>query len=61
LARAEMTRLVSALIISAVGLAVLAVAGPALAKLFSAAVWLVLAVGFVVCAIRVVWAATRWW
>jgi hypothetical protein len=43
------------------GVAALAVAGPALIKVLSAAVWLVLAIGLVACVIRLVWAATRRW
>lgn len=56
-----MTKLVSVLVLVVFGLVVLAVASPALARLASALVPLVLVVGVVVAVLRLVWSATRRW
>ncbi len=54
-----MNKLVSTLIIMVVGLATLAAAGPALARVVAALVPLVLVVGVVVAVLRLVWFYTR--
>lgn len=56
-----MNGLVRAIALAVVGLVVLSAASPALARLFGAAVPLVLVVGVVVAVLRMVWAATRRW
>ncbi|HEY7829535.1 MAG TPA: hypothetical protein VIC06_03100 [Solirubrobacteraceae bacterium] len=56
-----MNKLIQALLLVLVGLAVLAAATPALTKLAHAAVPLIVTAGVVVAALRVVWAATRRW
>ena len=54
-----MNKLISTLVIVVVGLAALAAAGPALAKLTAALVPLVLIAGVVAAVLRVVWFYTR--
>ena len=56
-----MNNLISALVVLVAGLAALAVAGPALARLAGALVPLVLVVGIVAAVLRLVWAHTRRW
>ncbi|HTZ86655.1 MAG TPA: hypothetical protein VMB05_08305 [Solirubrobacteraceae bacterium] len=56
-----MNKLVAALTLAVVGLTILATVGPTLTKVISALVWLVVAIGLVVCLVRVVWTATRRW
>ena len=56
-----MTKLLSTLAIMILGLAALAVASPALARLTSALVPLVLVVGVVAAVLRLVWFHTRRW
>jgi hypothetical protein len=56
-----MNKLISALVFMVVGLAALAVASPALARLTSALVPLVLVIGIVVALLRLVWWYTRKW
>lgn len=41
--------------------AALAITGPILTKFISAAVWPIVAIGLVVCLVRIVFAATRRW
>jgi hypothetical protein len=54
-------KLIGTVVLVGVGLVVLSVASPTLNELISSAVWLVVAVGLIVCVIRLVWAATRRW
>lgn len=54
-----MNKLIQAALLTAVGLAVLAVASPALIKLAGALVPLVVVVGIVVAVLRAVWFYTR--
>jgi hypothetical protein len=56
-----MNKFVTTLALGVVGLTILAAIGPTLTKVISALVWLVVAVGLVVCLVRVVWTATRRW
>lgn len=56
-----MNRLVSLVAFGVVGLAALAVASPALARLISALVPLVLVAGIVAVVLRLVWSYTRKW
>jgi hypothetical protein len=56
-----MTKLISTLAIVVIGLVALAAVGPALAKLVTALVPLVLVVGIVAAALRLVWAYTKRW
>jgi hypothetical protein len=54
-----MTKLISTLAIIVVGLVALSAVGPALARLVSALVPLILVVGIVVAVLRLVWWYTR--
>jgi hypothetical protein len=54
-----MTKLVSTLLVVVVGLVTLAAAGPALAKLASSLVPLVLVLGIVIAVLRLVWFYTH--
>ncbi len=56
-----MTKLVQAMLLAVLGLVVLSAATPTLARLFRAAVPLVVTVAVVAVVVRVVWAATRRW
>jgi hypothetical protein len=56
-----MTKLISSLAIVIVGLAALALAGPALTRLIHSLVPLIVAGGIVAAMLRVVWAYTRRW
>jgi hypothetical protein len=56
-----MNKLISVLVFMVVGLAALAVASPALARLTAALVPLVLVVGVVAAVLRLVWFHTRRW
>jgi hypothetical protein len=54
-------KLVTALALGVVVLPILAAIGPTLTKVISSLVWLVVAIGLIVCLVRVVWTATRRW
>lgn len=56
-----MTKLVQIVALGVFGLVILSAASPALARLFNAAVPLVITVGVVAAVLRMVWAATRRW
>jgi tellurite resistance protein TehA-like permease len=54
-----MNKLIQAILLGIVGLVVITAAGPALTKLVSALVPLVLVLGIVIAVLRVVWHYTR--
>jgi hypothetical protein len=56
-----MTKLMQSLVVGIAGLVAVAVAGPALTKLASALVPLVLVVGIVTAVLRLAWCYTRRW
>ncbi len=56
-----MTKLVAFLVVAIVGLAAITAAGPTLVALTRAAVPLVVAIGFAVLVLRIVWYITNRW